>query len=354
MPPAAFTAADIAERLQGELLGDGALVLSGFAPADAARAGDLTFAENENYFARAEKSAASAILVGSGFASSQKTLIRVANPRVAFARVLPLFFPEPAFAPSIDPSARIAADATVDPTAHIGPHCVIGSRATIGARAVLEGGNHVGPDCVIDQDVHLFPNVVLYPRTRLGLRVRVHAGTVIGSDGFGYVFDQGRHLKVPQIGNVIVEDDVEIGANVAIDRGALGSTVIGRGTKIDNLVQIGHNVVLGEHCIMCGQSGIAGSTRVGSYTTMAGQVGVAGHLEIGRQATLGAQAGVMNNVPDGAKWLGSPAQPDREMKRVYIALQRLPELSKRVHQLEKQFKELQEPGRISTPAGSGD
>jgi len=169
--------------------------------------------------------------------------------------------------------------------------------------------------------------------------VRIHAGAVVGSDGFGYVFDQGRHLKVPQIGNVIIEDDVEIGANVAIDRAALGSTVIGQGSKIDNLVQVGHNVALGEHCILCGQAGIAGSTKVGRYVTMAGQAGVAGHLKIGDQVTIGAQAGVMNHIPDGEKWLGSPAQPDRQMKRVFIAMQRLPELRQRLHHLEQRLAE---------------
>lgn len=335
-----YTASAIAERLQGEVLGDGSVVISGFAPADAARPGDMTFAENEAYFARAESSEASAILVGNGFTSTKKTLIRVANARVAFARVLNLFFPEPPVTPGIHATAAVSPSATIDPSAHIGPHCVVGDRAQIGARVTLEGGNHIGPDCVVGDDTRLFPNAVLYARTRVGQRVRIHSGTVIGSDGFGYVFDQGRHVKVPQIGNVIVHDDVEIGSNVSIDRGALGSTVIGRGTKIDNLVQIGHNVVLGEHCILCGQVGIAGSTKVGNYTTMAGQVGVAGHLAIGNQVTLGAQAGVMNNIPDGEKWLGAPAQPDRDMKRIFIGLQRLPELTKRVNALEKRLKVL--------------
>jgi UDP-3-O-[3-hydroxymyristoyl] glucosamine N-acyltransferase len=174
----------------------------------------------------------------------------------------------------------------------------------------------------------------------LGDRVRIHAGSVIGSDGFGYVLDQGIHRKVPQIGNVIVHDDVEIGANVTIDRAALGSTIIGKGAKIDNLVQIGHNVVIGEHCILVSQVGVAGSTRLGNYVTLAGQVGVAGHLRIGDHATVAAQAGVMNDIPDGEKWFGSPAQPDRQMKRIYIALQHLPELLQRVGELEKGFKAL--------------
>jgi UDP-3-O-[3-hydroxymyristoyl] glucosamine N-acyltransferase len=330
-----ITVADIARHLDAEIVGDASLALAGFARADSARAGDLTFAENEDYFHRAEQSAASAILVSGDFTSATKTLLRVQNARVAFAKALPLFFPEPAFPAGIHPSAVVAASASVDPSAHIGPHCVVGERAAIGPRAVLEGGNHVGPDCRVGEDSRLFPNVTLYARTLVGRRVRIHAGTVVGADGFGYVFDQGRHLKVPQVGNVVVHDDVEIGANVAIDRGALGPTVIGAGTKIDNLVQIAHNVVLGEHCILCGQVGISGSTQIGNYTTLAGQVGLAGHLQIGSRVTVAAQSGVMHPIPDGEKWLGTPAQSDRLMKRVYLALQRLPELLRRVSDLEK-------------------
>jgi UDP-3-O-[3-hydroxymyristoyl] glucosamine N-acyltransferase len=334
-----FTAADIARHLDGEVLGDDSIVLTGFAAAEACKPGDLTFAENEAYFLRAEASAASAILVGDGFTSARKVLIRVPNPRIACARVLPLFFPPPRFAPGIHPSSVIATSAHIDSTAHIGPHCAIGERTRIGPRVILEGGNHVGEDCGLGQDTHLFPRVTLYERTQLGDRVAIHAGTVIGSDGFGYVLHQGVHVKVPQIGNVIIHDDVEIGANVTVDRGALGSTIIGRGSKVDNLVQIAHNVVVGEHCIIISQVGIAGSTKLGNYVTLAGQAGIAGHLNIGHQATVVAQAGVMNHIPDGDKWMGSPAQADWQMKRIYIAMQRLPELLRRVTELEKKSAE---------------
>lgn len=330
-----LTVADIAQRLNGEVVGDGTTAITGFAPADAAKAGDLTFAENDIYLAKAEQSAASAILVSEKMTSQSKALIRVPNARVGFAKVLPLFFPEPTFAPGVHSSAVIARTASVDPTAHVGPFCVIGENVKIGPRCVLESGINVGTGCVLGEDVRLFPNVVLYARSQVGNRVRIHAGTVIGSDGFGYVFDQGRHLKVPQIGNVIIQDDAEIGANTAVDRAALGSTVIGKGSKIDNLVQIGHNVVLGDHCILCGQVGLAGSTKVGSYVTMAGQVGIAGHLKIGNRVTLGAQSGVMTNIPDGETWLYAPAQPERQVKRMIIAMQRLPELLQRVSKLEK-------------------
>jgi UDP-3-O-[3-hydroxymyristoyl] glucosamine N-acyltransferase len=334
-----LTAAEIARQLGGQVVGDASTVLTGFAPADCAKPGDLTFAENSDYFARAEQSAAAAILVDGQFTSANKVLIRVPNARIAFARVLPLFFPEPAFAPGIHATAIVAASAKLDPTAHVGPCCVVGDGVRIGARSVLQGGNHVGAGCQLGQDVNLFPNVTLYPRTEIGDRVRVHAGTVIGSDGFGYVQDGGVHVKVPQIGNVIIRDDVEIGANVTIDRGALGPTVIGKGTKIDNLVQIAHNVEIGEHCLLLGQVGIAGSTKLGNYVILAGQVGLAGHIKIGNGVIIAAQSGVMHNIPDGEKWFGYPAQPDKEFKREVIALRRLPDLLKRVNALEAQLAE---------------
>ena len=331
-----FTAAEIAKHLQGEVVGDAITVLNGFAPADRAQPGDLTFAENPEYFARAEQSAASAIIVDNAV-SSQKVLIRVANARIAFAKVLGLFFPEPLPAAGIHPTAVIAASAKIDSTAHIGPHCVIGENVRIGSRTVLQGGNHIGAGSQLSEDVNLFPNVTLYPRTEIGSRVRIHSGTVIGSDGFGYVQDAGVHRKVPQIGNVIIRDDVEIGANVTIDRGALGPTVIGKGTKIDNLVQIAHNVVIGDGCLVISQVGIAGSTKIGDYAILAGQAGIAGHLQLGNKIQVAAQSGVMNHIPDGEKWLGSPAQPDRQTKRQMIAIQHLPELLRRVSELEKRL-----------------
>jgi UDP-3-O-[3-hydroxymyristoyl] glucosamine N-acyltransferase len=264
-------------------------------------------------------------------------LIRVPNARIAFAKVLPLFFPEPVFAPGIHSTAIVAAGAQVDRAAHIGPYCVLSDGVRIGARSVLQGGNYLGTNCVIEEEVILFPNVTLYPATEIGNRVRIHSGTVVGSDGFGYVQDAGIHRKVPQIGYVIIRDDVEIGANVTIDRGALGPTVIGRGTKIDNLVQIGHNVTIGEHCLVVSQTGIAGSTKLGNYVVLAGQVGVAGHLKIGSHVSVAAQSGVMHNIPDGEKWLWSPAQPDRQAKRQMIALLQLPDLLRRFNELEKRL-----------------
>ena len=332
-----FTAAEIAKHVDGEVVGDPNAVLKTFAPAESAQAGDLTFAENEDYFARAEHSAATAVIADERFKSDRKILIRVPNARIAFAKAMALFFPERTYAASIHPTAVVAASAQIDPTAHVGPHCAIGERVKIGARSVLQGGDFVGDDSKLGEEVNLFPNVTVYPRTEIGRRVRIHASSVIGSDGFGYVQDGGVHRKVPQIGNVIIGDDVEIGAGVMIDRGALGSTVIGKGTKIDNLVQIAHNVEIGEHCIVIAQVGISGSTKLGKYVILAGQVGLAGHLKIGSHVTVEAKSGVMHDIPDGGKWLGIPAQPDRNTKRQLIAIQHLPELLRRVAALERQL-----------------
>lgn len=338
-----YTAFELAQHLQGEVIGDGSIPLKGFAAAHTAQPGDLTFAENEEYFATAEQSAASAILVAGPVASARKVLIRVANARVGFAKVLALFFPPLEFTPGVHPSAVVATTAQVDPSAWVGPLCTVGERTRIGPRSILLSGVHVGADCQLGEEVRLYPNVTLYPRTLLGNRVSIHAGSVIGSDGFGYVLDQGRHLKVPQIGNVVIHDEVEIGANVTIDRAALGSTVIGKGTKIDNLVQVAHNVVIGEHSIVVAQVGIAGSSKLGNYVVLGGQVGLAGHLTLGNGVTVGAQSGVMNSIPDGQKWLGSPAQPDKQAKRQMIAVMQLPDLLKRVKQLEAQLAALSGP-----------
>ena len=335
-----FTAAQVAEQLKAEVVGDASVQITGLAPADHARAGELTFAENESYFAAAEQSQASAILVAGPYVSSRKVLIRVPNARIALARVLPLFFPPEEHPRGIHPSAVISDSAHVDPSAHIGPNCVLGARVRLGARSVLMGGNNLSADCQLGDDVCLFPNVVLYRKTQVGHRVIIHAGTVIGSDGYGYVLDEGRHRKVLQLGNVIIHDDVEIGANTAIDRGALGPTVIGEGTKIDNLVHVAHNVVIGRHCLIMGQVGFAGSTRLGDYVVVASQSGIADHLKLGNQAVIGAKSGVMRDVPDGGRVLGIPAAPDRQAKRQIIAAQQLPELLHRLRDLEKEVQEL--------------
>lgn len=338
-----FTISSLAQQLEGEVIGDGSTAITGVAPADQARAGDLTFAEKPSYLEAAEKSQATAILVPLGFESASKTLIRVKNPRIAMAKVLPLFFPEDIYPAGIHPSAVVDPSATVHPTAHIGPHCVIGADVSVGERSVLTGGNHIGRGSRIGNDVRLHPNVVIYSRTQIGNRVCIHSGTTIGADGYGYVFDQGQHRKMPQVGNVIIHDDVEIGSNASIDRGALGPTVIGQGTKIDNLVHVAHNVVMGKHCLIMGQVGFAGSTHLSDYVVIASQSGIAGHLKLGTQATIGAKSGVMRDIPAGETVLGYPAAPDKQAKRQWIAMAQLPDALRRLKILEKQLAERVDP-----------
>lgn len=333
-----FTAGQIAERLQAELIGNADISLNGLQPANAATQGDLTFAENEKYFTAACATDAAAILVSEEFTATDKTLIKVPNVRVALAELLNAFHPERTCPPGIHETAVVADSAEVDATAHVGPHCIIEAGSKIGPDVTLMGQIYIGADCSLGQSTKLFPNTTLYDRTIVGERVRIHAGSVIGSDGYGYVFDEGQHKKIPQVGNVIIEDDVEIGSNVSIDRGAIGPTVIGAGTKIDNLVQIAHNVSAGKHNLIISQVGIAGSTQMGDYVTLAGQAGIAGHLKIGNQVTVAAKAGVMHNIPDGEKWMGAPAQPDRQTKRQMLAMQHLPELLRRVRKLEKELE----------------
>jgi UDP-3-O-[3-hydroxymyristoyl] glucosamine N-acyltransferase len=337
-----FTVAQLAAQIGGEVLGDGSVLLTGVAPADGAAAGDLTFAEKPSYLAAAEASQASAILVPIGFESAVKVLIRVKDARIAIAKVLPLFFPPEKHASGIHPSAVVDPSAQIDPTASVGPQCVVGAGVTVGRNTVLMGGNHIGRDSKLGDDVCLHPNVVLYAKTHVGNRVSIHAGTTIGSDGYGYVFDQGRHRKMLQVGNVVIHDDVEIGSNTSIDRGALGATVIGQGTKIDNLVHVAHNVVMGKHCLIMGQVGFAGSTQLSDYVVIASQSGIAGHLKLGAQSTIGAKSGVMRDIAPRETVLGYPAAPDKQAKRQWIALSKMPEALRRLKKLEQQVNGSQE------------
>ena len=330
-----LTTKEIASRLEGTLIGDSEIQISGLADAKVAAAGEMTFAEEDRFFEIASGGSASAILVPKPYECPDKTLIQVKNVRAGWAKLLDLFHPEESAEAGVHAGAHVDPSAEVDPSASIGPGCVIGRNVRICSGVVLCGGNHVGSDCVIEENSKLFPNATLYAQSRIGKRVRIHAGAIVGSDGYGYVFDGGQHRKIAQIGGVVIGDDVELGANVTIDRGALGDTVIGEGTKIDNLVQIAHNVEVGKHCIIISQTGIAGSTKIGDFTIIAGQVGIAGHLKIGSQVTIAAQSGVMRDIPDGQKVFGSPAQADRDFKRQLLGLQQLPDLIKRFRALEK-------------------
>ena len=256
--------------------------------------------------------------------------------------LLGLFHPEPRAEPGVHPTACVAGGARVDRSASVGPLAVVEAEAVIGPRSRVGALSFVGRGAVLGEDVRLHPHVVIREDVRIGNRVIVHSGAVLGADGFGYAFDGQAHRKIPQVGGLRIEDDVEIGANTAIDRATLGETIVRRGTKIDNLVQIGHNCDVGEDVILVSQVGIAGSSRVGNRAMLAGQVGVADHVTIGAGAILTAKSGVPNDVPAGEVWSGIPSRPTSEQKRIWAGESQLPELIRRVRALEKRLRELEE------------
>lgn len=341
-----ITAQQLAAHLKGDLRGDGSAEITGVASVADARACTVTFAETPKHFATALKSEASVVIVfadvlnakrlaEAGLVASDlqgKTLICVKNPRAAFAHTLELFFPYPIRKPGVHPTTVVGRGVQLGANVYLGPYVVVGDDVRIGAHTVIEAGVTIGEGTIVGGNCLVYPRVTIYPRVVLGNRVIVHAGTVIGSDGFGYVPDNGKHLKIPQIGNVIIEDDVEIGANTTIDRAALGSTVVKKGTKIDNLVQVAHNNTIGEHCLIAAQTGLAGSVTLGNYVVLAGQVGVKDHVAIGDQSIVGGQAAIIGDLPPKAVVWGTPAQPHREWLRQLAALKRLPEIIKTLTQ----------------------
>ena len=329
---------DLARAVGGKVVGDGEALISGVAPIDEAGEGDITFLANPRYIRHLKDSKASGVIAEEPIGGFN-TLV-VDNPYLAFAKILSLFYPQERPEPGIHPSA------VVDPTATLGrdvtvlPWVFIGRKARIGDRVVLHPGVYVGEGVEIGDDSIIYPNVSIREGCRIGRRVIIHCNTVVGSDGFGYARDGERHVKVPQIGIVRIEDDVEIGACVTIDRATMGETVIGEGTKIDNLVQIAHNVKVGRDTIIVAQVGIAGSTRIGNRVTLAGQVGIVGHLTIGDGSVVAAQSGVAKDLPPGGTFSGTPAIPHREWLRVQTVLPRLPELKREVDRLRRELEEI--------------
>ena len=335
-----LTVGILAQQLGGELVGDGSAEIRGISPVNQVKPGDVTFAENEKYFAMAEKSAAVAIIVPTEIKASSKPLIRLKQPKTALAKILGMFFPPYKYPPGVHPSAQVAKDVRLGKDVHIGPNTVVQPGASIGDRTALDAGVVLGRNATIGADCVLHANVTIYHQVRIGDRCIIHSGTVIGSDGFGYVWEGKTRLKVPQVGTVVLEDDVEIGANSAIDRATIGVTLIKRGTKIDNLVQIGHNVSIGENGTICGLVGIAGSCTIGNHVTLAGQVGMADHIVIGDNVVVGAQSGIKDNLAPDATYLGSPAVPASTAARQYAAWARMPELVRRVAELEREIEQL--------------
>lgn len=328
---------EIAERLDGVLEGDGDIEIVAVAGLKEAGEGDISFLANPKYAAQVVSTRASAVIVPNDWDRVAKcALLRVENSDQAFAFAAELFYePVPAAPAGVHPTAVVAASAQLGEGISIGAHCTIEDGVVIGANTVIQSNCVIGYKTVIGEDCWLYPLVSTREFTEIGNRVIIHNGTVVGSDGFGYAVQKdGSRTKIPQIGKVVIEDDVEIGANVAIDRARFGKTRIGKGTKIDNLVQIAHNVVIGEHSVMCGQSGISGSTTIGSRVILAGQAGLAGHLEVGDGAIVGAQAGVMKDVDPKDFVIGSPAMPHLQFKKMVANTILLPKLKEKIKQIE--------------------
>lgn len=338
-----YTVDEIGRLVHGEVIGDGTVQIRGVSSIEEAQEGSLVLAENPAYLRRAQASSASCILARKGAEPSRKSLILVDNPKAAFARVLWLYHPPKTMPAGVHPSAVIGEEVELGAQVAVGPFVAIGNRVTVGDRVVVGPGCVIGDECVIGEDTVFHGRVTLYDRTRVGKRVIIHAGVVIGADGFGFVSQGGEHVKIPQVGHVSIEDDVEIGANTCIDRATLGRTVVGRGVKIDNMVQIGHNVQIGEGSLLCALVGIGGSSTVGAGCTLAGQVGIADHVSVGDRVMIGAQAGVPpgKQLRDGEIVLGSPARPFQETKQQLAALGRLPDLLKEVGVLRRRVADLE-------------
>lgn len=334
-----LTLRDLAGAIQARLEGDPEVSVSGVAPLERAGPNDLSFLANPRYEESANRSGAAALIVGESFHGNGGNLLRVSNPYLAYARAVELLLPEIPTEPGVDPSAIVHPMARVSPTASIGPLSVVGAGVDIGARTVIGACSVVARGVEIGEDCRIFPRVTLHAGTRLGARCIVQSGSVLGSDGFGYATDErGRHHRVPQRGGLSIDDDVEIGANVTIDRGSAGDTVIGSGTKIDNLVHIAHNVSIGRNAFIIAQVGIAGSTSIGDHVVIAGQAGIIGHARIGDRARVGGQAGVIGDVPADAEYSGYPARSHREQMRTYALFARLPELFERLKAVESRLK----------------
>ena len=342
------TLAELAVELGGQVVGDGSVVIRGVAGIREALAGDVTFLANARYEGYLAETRASAVICDRAPRLATVPLLQVDHPYLAFQKAVRLFRPElyqPL--PGVHPTAVVSPAAKIGDGASIGPHGTVELGATIGAKAVLMAGCYVGVQASIGEGCLLYPRVVVREECVIGDRCIVHAGAVIGADGFGFAFDAGRYHKVPQVGNVVIGDDVEIGANTTIDRATTDSTRVGDGTKIDNLVQIGHNVIIGEHCIIVAQVGISGSTELEDFVTIGGQSGIIGHVKLGKGMQVGAQSGVSKSWPAGTTVFGTPAAPLSLFKRINAYLQRLPQLFDRTKTLEGRVAKLEESQKES-------
>jgi UDP-3-O-[3-hydroxymyristoyl] glucosamine N-acyltransferase len=335
------TVTELAEYLGGVVQGDGAAVISGLGALETAGPAELTFLANPKYASKVAETSAGAVLMAPGCERYGRTAIEVANPYLGFAKLLTLFYTTPHEPLGVLPAALVSDSATIGEGASIYPGAVIGRNVDIGARTTVYPGAVLYENVIVGEDCIIHANAVIRERCRIGSRCIIQPGAVIGSDGFGYAPDGNGYYRIPQIGIVLLEDEVEIGANTCIDRAAIDVTRISRGTKLDNLVQIAHNCQIGEDCMIVSQVGISGSAKIGNHVTLAGQVGVAGHLTIGDNVLVGAQSGVPSSLPANAAYSGTPTMPHKEWLKSAMVVPRLPEMKKTVSALEKRIAELE-------------
>jgi len=333
---------ELARLLDAELAGDGDVDISAVAGLREARTGDVTFVSDRGHLKDLARCQASAVIIPADAPAIAVPALRVRNPRLAFARALGIFHASHFLPGGVSDRAAIGRHAAIGSDATIHPFVAIGDGAKIGDRVTLHPGVTIGAGCTVGDDCILYPQVTVYHGTKIGDRVIIHAGAVIGSDGFGFVTDGGKHHKIPQVGGVVIEDDVEIGANTTIDRATLGNTVVKKGTKIDNMVQVAHNVTIGEHCLLASQVGIAGSTTLGNYVVIGGQAGVGDHLTVGDRAMVGGGTAVTKDVEPGQIIAGHNAMPVRTWLKVQAVLPKLPEIKKRLAEMELLLQELRE------------
>jgi UDP-3-O-[3-hydroxymyristoyl] glucosamine N-acyltransferase len=340
--PTAISISQLAALINGESFGE-EVTITGVNTVHEANNGDIAFVDNLELLPVGEQSDAAALIVSPRARTEAKPIIVTEDPRLAFSRVLEIFAPERRVYPGVHPTAVLGSNVTIEEGVSIGAHTVVGDNVTISQGSILHPLVYVGHDASIGSQVEIFPQVYVGERVSIGNRCIIHAGAVIGSDGFGFLQQPNGHKKIPQIGCVIIEDDVEIGANSTVDRATISATIIGSGTKIDDSVHIAHNCVIGRNCLFAGQVGIAGSTRIGDNVIMGGQAGVNDHVQVCDNVMVGAQAGIFSDIDEPGIYSGYPARSHRLQMRVLAGTQRLPELLRKVRELEERLAALESP-----------
>ncbi len=348
------TLSRLASLVNGKCIGDRDVVITGLRPIQEAGAGEITFLAHPRYQAFLSSTQAEAIILPMSspeYKGLTKPIIKVDNPYLALAKLIDFFYPRALPRAGVHPQAVVGKNPKLGQNVSIQAQAALGDDIELGDGVVVYPGVYIGDGVRIGAHSSIFPQVAIYPGVQIGQRVTIHAGSAIGSDGYGYVFADGCHHKIPQVGRLLIEDDVEIGANVTIDRGALGDTVIGRGTKIDNLVQIAHNVVIGEHSLIVSQTGISGSAQLGRYVALGGQVGVVGHIKVGEGTRVAAKAGISKDIPPHSTIAGMAGIPHRKWKESEVIFRRLPKFRAKIMELEQRLAALEQKAGLFPAAG---